>query len=145
MACRKKVVIGVLLAGSLGLAGCEQRPAAEAVPVDAAATTSAAPAPAPVAAADPTRSASPAATASSRIFIDPVTGEQRAPTPAEAAAARSDEARPVGSAAARQKAPVEEVPVPGGFTEVRIGEGAMREEKVCLQPDGSLAACGDQH
>jgi len=144
MGCRKEVVIGVVLAASLGLAGCGQRPAADAESVDAAATVTAVQE--PVATADPTRPAPPAVTASSRVFIDPVTGEQRAPTPAEvASAARSGEARPVGAAAARHKAPVEEVPVPGGFTEVRIGEGAIREEKVCLQSDGSLAACDDRH
>ena len=60
------------------------------------------------------------------------------------AAAQASAAKAAGSAQARQKLPVEEIAVPGGFTEVRVGERAMREERVCVQPDGTLSACNDK-
>lgn len=156
MAFRREVNFGVLLVAPLWLAGCsqqaEQQPVATAIhdatpaesPPSPEQLRASAPDPAPDVTASNTPVAAPAA-ASSRVFIDPVTGEQRAPTAAEAkAAAQASAAKTAGSAKARQKLPVEELAVPGGFTEVRVGERAMREERACVQPDGTLSACNEQ-
>jgi hypothetical protein len=145
MAFRREVKFGVLLVAPLWLAGCSQQAAQQPVATATDARGQSQPELRPVPDGAGSAANLPPASASSRVFIDPVTGEQRAPTPAEAkAAAQSSAAKAAGDAQARQKLPVEEIAVPGGFTEVRVGERAMREEQVCVQPDDTLSACNDK-
>jgi hypothetical protein len=74
-----------------------------------------------------------------RAFIDPVTGELRAPTQAEVEAEATQ--RRLQGAAAKTRVATEEIKLPNGMTEVRIGKDAEVSETICIQKDGSLGPC----
>ena len=77
-----------------------------------------------------------------RMFIDPVTGKPRDPTDAELAAEAARRAtQPQPQATAVRGEPAEQIQLPNGMTEVRIGKQAEMTEVVCLQKDGSVGAC----
>jgi hypothetical protein len=81
-----------------------------------------------------------ASAASSRVYIDPVTGEERAPTPAELAAESA--AQKSGATAAIKVAPeVKVTRLPNGMTEYDFGKSAKVQETACLQKDGTLGEC----
>jgi hypothetical protein len=76
------------------------------------------------------------------VFVDPVTGDLRAPTAAELAAEAAGQSSSTRSAAALKAAPAITVtPLPNGMTEYDVGEAGQVREQVCAQADGSLADC----
>lgn len=105
------------------------------------------------AAAEASKSAAPATdvatspgrpAAGLRMYIDPVTGEAREPTEAELAAEARNNATTSsptfnGSGTAKAVLRTHETVLPGGLTEVQLDRKADVEEKVCIQPDGSLS------
>jgi hypothetical protein len=117
----------------LALPGCARRHA------DVPAAVSADP--------QPAASVTPAAAAAGggagvRIFIDPVTGEVRAPTAAERAAEVNATRRIQADAAAVKVAPdVVVTSLPGGITEYSVNGGAQVDETTCVQKDGKLGEC----
>jgi hypothetical protein len=74
-----------------------------------------------------------------RIYFDPVTGEQRAPTDEELAAEAQRASELTASPAVKPSLKVQERVLPGGITEVQIDRRADVQERVCVQPDGSLS------
>jgi hypothetical protein len=115
-------------------AGAGQSASAPAAPGEQASTTAATP-------AVNTGNAAATPASASRAFIDPRTGELRAPTPEELAALRAERAQSGNTSDVKQQAPVEEIQLPGGLVEVRLGERARREEKVCVLANGQLGPC----
>ena len=99
-------------------------------------------APEPASAAAQPGAGSPAAAPSAgvRIFIDPVTGEVRAPSPAELAAASVKRAE-TGTAAVSTAPGVVVTPLPSGVTGYDFGAPTEIDETVCVQPDDSLREC----
>ncbi len=78
--------------------------------------------------------------AASRAFIDPVTGELRAPTAAElAAASAAATGGDQTGKSVKAVAPPEEITLPGGETMVRYGDSARVEERVCIQENESCS------
>jgi hypothetical protein len=75
-----------------------------------------------------------------RVFIDPVSGEMRAPTAAELADGSARSAVPA-RAAVKAAPGVVVTPLPGGITEYDLGAATQIEETVCVQPDNSLGEC----
>jgi hypothetical protein len=76
-----------------------------------------------------------------RAYIDPDTGQLRAPTEAELAA----EATKGGTtAAAKDRADVQEIKLPNGMTEVRVGKDSEVAEITCIQADGSFGPCSPE-
>jgi hypothetical protein len=75
-----------------------------------------------------------------RIYFDPVTGEQRAPTDKELAAEaqRASEVN-ANSAPVTPALKVQERVLPGGLIEVQIDHRADVQERACVEPDGSLS------
>ena len=136
----------ILIVGGLALAalgGCSADHSAEAPAASApaaGAASEAAPA-AGAAAAAPEGSLSPAGAgiAESRAFIDPVTGEMRAPTAAELAAAKVSAI--TEQAGRQQRPPPVETKLPDGTIVIDMRNQPQVEEKACVQADGSLGAC----
>lgn len=127
------------MVATLALAGCARRPAEAPAAAPAAAST-ASPAPSPASSSSVSPGPAPVGTPGARIFIDPVTGEARAPTPAELAAATPERRSP--AAVAVKIAPeVIVTPLPGGITEYSINGGVQVEETTCVQDDGRLGEC----
>lgn len=110
-------------------------------------STSDRPSPSPAGAAPAaTAPAVSAPAAASRIYVDPATGEARAPTAAEQAAASAASApsasrRTTASAENPGLEPPMEETLPGGGVIIRMGDQGRVEEKVCVQPDQSLGPC----
>lgn len=75
-----------------------------------------------------------------RIFIDPVTGEVRAPTAEELASANVTR-RQAASVAVKVAPEVVVTPLPGGVTEYSINGGFQVDETTCVQKDGRLGEC----
>jgi len=97
---------------------------------------------APPAATAVSASSSPSAApaAGVRIFIDPVTGEVRAPTAEELASANVTR-RQAASVAVKVAPEVVVTPLPGGVTEYSINGGFQVDETTCVQKDGRLGEC----
>jgi hypothetical protein len=76
-----------------------------------------------------------------KAFIDPVTGELRAPTEAEQRTGKSEDVAGVAASKANAKplAPVTSRRLSDGRIVYDIGERGMVDEVVCVQPDGSIA------
>lgn len=80
-----------------------------------------------------------AATPESRAFIDPVTGEMRAPTEAELAAMQPAEST---DPAVKQQAPAPvKTVLPDGTIMYDMRNQPQVEERVCVQADGSIGSC----
>ena len=82
------------------------------------------------------------ATASGRMFIDPVTGQPRVPTADELASekrARTQAQTQSASSAARPTVTITELP--GGVTQYDFGTASQVQETACLRPDGSFGEC----
>jgi hypothetical protein len=75
-----------------------------------------------------------------RIFIDPVSGEVRAPSAAELAA-QSATGTGAGTAAVKVSPGVTATPLPGGVTGYDFGAPTEIDETVCVHADGSLGEC----
>jgi hypothetical protein len=75
----------------------------------------------------------------SRAFIDPVTGELRAPTAAELAAMQPSESNE--PAVKQQAPPPEKTVLPDGTVMMDLRNQPQAEEKVCVQADGSIRPC----
>ena len=116
-------------------AGTEQSAAANAV----ATNPSGEPAAAPVTAA--TNGGKVVPGAASRAFIDPITGELRAPTSEELAALNAERVQSGTASDVKQQTPVEEIQLPGGLIEVPLGERVRQEEKVCVLVGGRIGPC----
>jgi len=115
----------------------EPTPAAITAPAVATSIAPTAPVPAPASSDKPASNDN----AASPAYNDPVTGELRAPTAAELAAASAG--TPGGAdvnKSVKTVAAPEEITLPGGETMVRYGDGSRVEERVCLQKDGSLTS-----
>jgi hypothetical protein len=76
-----------------------------------------------------------------RAYIDPVTGQMRSPTAEELAA---DAATGSVTAAARDRSDVQEIKLPNGMTEVRVGKDSEVAEITCIQADGSFGPCSPE-
>ena len=76
-----------------------------------------------------------------RIFIDPVTGEARAPTAEELAGANSTRRIQAAAAQVTVAPDVVVTPLPGGITEYSINGGVQVDETTCVQKDGRLGEC----
>jgi hypothetical protein len=75
----------------------------------------------------------------SRAFIDPATGEMRAPTAAELAAMQATESK---DPAVKQQAPAPvKTVLPDGTIMMDLRNQPQTEEKVCVQADGSIGPC----
>ena len=72
-----------------------------------------------------------------RVVRDPVTGELRGPTAAEAAAAQKAEAAQRAGAKGAKTGPVE-IRYPDGTIETKLDEDSMMYSVVALGPDGKL-------
>lgn len=97
------------------------------------------PAPAADAATTPAAAEAAGTASESRIFIDAATGEARAPTAAELAAAQAAES---GDPAVRQQQPkIEGTRLPDGTIRYDLRNQPQIEEKVCVQADGSIGPC----
>ena len=75
-----------------------------------------------------------------RVFIDPVTGEARQPTPAEAAAGAAAgrvQRESVGGQAGSEGAQRERFVLPDGTEGVKLAPRDKHAVVVCLQADGS--------
>jgi hypothetical protein len=102
-----------------------------------AATREVAPAPVPVPAPDATQPG----TAALREFVDPVTGQRRAPTSAELKALQ-DAGKVTASAATAPARPKErEIVFPDGT--VAVEEGSLSQMQGCLQKDGTVTVDHD--
>ena len=77
----------------------------------------------------------------SSAYVDPVTGEIRAPTEAELAAATATQ-RPERAAAKLEVQPEIRIrQLPNGITEYALGGAGLVGETACVQKDGSIGAC----
>jgi hypothetical protein len=129
-----------LLGVAVVLSGCARSGNPEAVTQPAAAPAAVAPAAnAPSAAAPSAAAPSVAAEPGVRAFLDPVTGEARQPTPAEAASAAAGRVQreAVGGQAASEGARREHFVLPDGTEGVKLAPRDKRAAIVCLQADGS--------
>jgi hypothetical protein len=139
-----------LLGAAALLSGCARSGSPEAVTLPAAsASTAAAPgAAAPDFVAEPGAPATAAADQAApgraapgvRVFIDPVTGEARQPTPAEAAAGAAAgrvQRESVGGQAGSEGALRERFVLPDGTEGVKLAPRDKHAVVVCLQADGS--------
>jgi hypothetical protein len=125
------IVVGLVLA----LGGCSADQSAEG-PAAASAPAGGA------AAAAPEGSVSPAGAGvnqESRAFIDPVTGEMRAPTAAELAASKPPAS--TEQASRQERPPPVETRLPDGTIMIDMRNQPQVEEQACVQADGSLGAC----
>lgn len=86
---------------------------------------------------------SDSAIAAARIYIDPDTGQARAPTAAELAA-EATQRKQVNAASSASRAGVTVTPLPNGITQYDLGDAARVDETACLQPNGSLGECTAQ-
>ena len=134
----------VLAVVALGACAAKQA-AVTSVPAASAPVTATAPAPTQttVTAAAPAGTARQpviAAAPASRAFIDPVTGELRAPTAEELSAVAASATAGAAGKSVKAVTPIEEVALPDGSTMARFGDRAMVEERVCLQKDGTLTS-----
>jgi hypothetical protein len=79
--------------------------------------------------------------APSRVFLDPVSGQPREPTPAELTELERLEraARATAPASAKPDAPAE-FRLPDGTVGMRFPDAAAQPLQACLQPDGSIDA-----
>jgi hypothetical protein len=144
----KSKILLLATLGAAALAACGSAPpspAASGATQDQTAGQSAA----PVAAHSPANAApgsAPAANAAApgsagiKAFIDPVTGELRTPTDAERAQA---EAGAAGTASVKVNgdaaAPVTVRTLSDGTKVYDLGDRAKVDEKVCVQPDGTVS------
>jgi hypothetical protein len=86
----------------------------------------------------------PTSTPRSRVYVDPKTGEMRAPTPSEAeaeSAAQASQSSRSGATASRVTPGVTVRPLPNGMTEYDLGEAGKVREQVCVQKDGTVGEC----
>jgi hypothetical protein len=130
----------------MALGACAAKQAA-VTPVPAASAAATAPSAAvtsasqltlpPVAPQDTTGQHAGGSAPASRAFVDPVTGELRDPTADELAAADSSRVNVKGNATTGTAGTVE-IALPGGITEVQLGEKARIEERVCVLANGSI-------
>jgi hypothetical protein len=74
-----------------------------------------------------------------QAYVDPATGELRAPTEAEQAAQIKQ--RSQATAASSSSTPVKVTSLPNGMTEYDLGSRSNVNEAVCIQSDGSLGEC----
>ena len=144
------------LALAVGLAACVRTGNPEAVKQPTAAPAAAAGTGAPTAAdavagagaAPPAGSAAPAVSAAPstgavsgvRVFLDPVTGEAREPTPAEAAGAAASgrvQREAVAGQAGSEGTQREHFVLPDGTEGVKLAPRDQRAVVVCRQADGS--------
>lgn len=129
----KRMLIVVGLALALGGCSAEQSaegPAAASAPANGAAV------------AAPEGSVSAAGgdvDPASRAFIDPVTGEMRAPTAAELAASKQPGS--AEQAGRQERPPPVETRLPDGTIMIDMRDQPQVEEQACVQADGSLGAC----
>ena len=137
-------LMSVWIVSALVMTACAERPSASNQSTAAPSAATAASPATDAGAASPAAAANESTASSSapavRAFIDPVTGELRAPTAQERAALAAQRAATLPEAAAKQRLAAEEVQLPNGVTEIRLGERAMHQERVCIQPDGKVTA-----
>lgn len=131
------------LVAAAGLAGCAPagspempaRPAAAPPPAQALPAAASKPAPRP---ADTGGEPTPGV----RVYLDPVTGEAREPTRAEAAEAAAAAGRvqreAAGGQAVSEGAQRERVVLPDGTEGVKLAPRDRHRVVVCRQPDGSF-------
>jgi hypothetical protein len=74
-----------------------------------------------------------------KVFIDPATGELRAPTEAEQQHAAAAAAAPGGSAAVKATVTVEGKPIGNGMYEYDLGKRGVIDEVACVQADGTIS------
>ena len=129
------VAAAALLLGACDSADSPQQQTATLPQAAAPAPTPATPAPTPAAAP----AASQPGTVAMREFIDPATGQSRAPTAAELKALAASKQTVAASAAAASR-PKETV-LPNGM--VAVEAGVKSEMKGCVQPDGRFVADHD--
>jgi hypothetical protein len=78
----------------------------------------------------------------SRAFIDPITGELRAPTAAELAALAASQSSQSTEAALKQRPPPPvQTRLPDGTIMYDMRNQPQIEEKACVLADGSIGAC----
>jgi len=78
-----------------------------------------------------------------KVFIDPVTGEIRDPTPAEAAALAAEAAKQKAAHGADKQNAPRQIVHPDGTVEVIIDESADQSLQGCVQKDGSIVMAHD--
>jgi hypothetical protein len=125
----------LVMAGTLALAACgsSDSPTQQATAPAQQAAPAAAPAPAP---ATPAPAAAPAASQPATAlqeFIDPVTGQPRAPTDAELKAIAAPTVKPNAVAT---PAPKKEIVLSNGM--VAVEPGVVSTMKACVQQDGRV-------
>lgn len=85
--------------------------------------------------------AAPADQKGLRLYIDPATGETRAPTAAELAAEAAARRQAGAEPAVKVREPVSEIKLSNGMTEVQLGKQAEVAEVVCVLKDGTIGEC----
>jgi len=96
---------------------------------------------APVPAPEPSPDASQPGTAALREFVDPVTGQSRAPTSAELKALEAASKSTTVTAQAASKPREKEIVFPDGT--VAVEEGSLSQMKACVQKDGAVTVDHD--
>jgi hypothetical protein len=77
-----------------------------------------------------------------RAYVDPLTGELRAPTDAELAAEAAAPPATGRTAQAVRPAPAVTVThLPNGMTEYDLGDAGRVRDQACVQRDGTVGAC----
>ena len=77
-----------------------------------------------------------------RAYVDPLTGEMRAPTDAELAAEANAHPSSDRTAQAVRTAPAVTVThLPNGMTEYDLGDAGRVRDQACVQRDGTVGAC----
>jgi len=121
------------------MCGCSDRQAQPSHSPSAAITVAQ-----PQAAAAPQAVTQPQAAArpQARAYVDPLTGELRAPTDAELAAEAAANPATGRSAQAVRPAPAVTVThLPNGMTEYDLGDAGRIRDQACVQRDGTVGDC----